>query len=558
LLAVAADDGVMPQTIEHLAIVDLLGVSRGLVVLTKCDLVGAARRTTVKADIVKLLTATSLTGADIIETSIVSGQGTDELRSRLAAAARDTIGPDSPSRFRLAIDRCFTLRGVGTVVTGTVLSGAVSLGDEIVLSPSGVAARVRSIHAQNRPTTRSVAGQRCALNLTGAGIAKDAIKRGEMAIDPSLHAPTGRIDAKLRLLSRESETMPPWFPVRLHHAAIEVGAHVVPLDTGSQGPGDEVWVQLVLNQPIAAATGDRFVLRDTSAQRTLGGGRFVDLRAPTRRRRSPQRLAWLDAMGSADAGAAMARLLDLPPRYLDLDAFVRDRALSTGFAGETDLTRVKARGTTYVFSRGSWSAVKNSLHAALRDYHAANPAAAGAPLEMLRRAIEPRLPEALFSAVCDEFSAQRFVAVAGGSVHLPDHAARLTRGQEALWAKIHPLLGGDARFAPPRLDVIAGMVRAEKSDTRKAIKVAVHLGFAEEVAPDHFYLRSAVAEVAAIVGELVRSTPDGQFGVTQLRDRLATGRKNAIELLEYFDRRGITLRRGDLRRVDVRKLVSLR
>ena len=198
------------------------------------------------------------------------------------------------------------------------------------MSPPGLFARVRSIHAQNRPAERGKAGDRCALNLAGEGIGKEAIRRGDVILDPELHAPTDRIDARLRVLPGEPKPIGQWFPVRLHHAAAEVGARIVLLGDDPVRPGGIATVQLVLDSPIAAAAGDAFVVRDTSAQRTIGGGSFLDLRAPSRKRRTPERLARLEAYAIPVPERAVAALLDTPPHHLDLKTFARDRALGEG------------------------------------------------------------------------------------------------------------------------------------------------------------------------------------------------------------------------------------
>ncbi|HMJ42073.1 MAG TPA: selenocysteine-specific translation elongation factor, partial [Pseudolabrys sp.] len=205
LLTIAADDGVMPQTREHLAIVDLLGISRGIVALTKADLASPEQLANVTAEITQLLAYTALADILIIPVSTVTGAGIEELRDWLFDAAQSMQARAATERFRLGVDRAFTLPGAGTVVTGTVLSGAVSAGDKVTISPSGLTARVRTIHAQNRPVERGIAGQRCALNLAGDGISKDAIARGEVVLDPELHAPADRIDATLRLLATETK-----------------------------------------------------------------------------------------------------------------------------------------------------------------------------------------------------------------------------------------------------------------------------------------------------------------------------------------------------------------
>src|SRR5580658_4308391 len=320
LMDVAADDGVMPQTREHLAILDLLGIERGLIAISKAELASEERLAQVSSAVRAAASGTFLAQAEVIPLSAVAGRGIAELLDRLSMAARESVGKSSEALFRLAIDRAFTLHGIGLVVTGTVVSGAVRLGERILISPSGLEARVRSLHAQGRAMEVGRAGDRCALNLSGDGLSKEAIRRGDVAMAPELHAPTSRIDARLRLL--ESAVIErPRFAVRLHHGASEVGARVVLLDDERLLPGGSADVQLVLDRPIAAAVADRFVLRDASAKRTLGGGRFIDLRPPSRRRRSPERAVERTALAIADPIAAFGALLTTPPFVWDLTAF---------------------------------------------------------------------------------------------------------------------------------------------------------------------------------------------------------------------------------------------
>ena len=248
LLVVAADDGVMPQTAEHLAIVDLLGVDHGVVAITKADMVSEERLAEVRTQIANTLATTTLRDAEIFAVSSITGQGIDDLRARLFAAAAQTARRPADGRFRLAVDRSFTMPGAGTVVTGTVLSGRVTVGDAVVISPSGLSARVRAIHAQNRPAETGVAGDRCALNLTGDKITKEAISRGDVVMDPELHAPTMRADVTVRVLQSETKPLTQWMPVRLHHASSEVGARIVLLGEEPTAPGTESLVQLVLDR----------------------------------------------------------------------------------------------------------------------------------------------------------------------------------------------------------------------------------------------------------------------------------------------------------------------
>jgi selenocysteine-specific elongation factor len=562
LLVVAADDGVMPQTREHLAIVDLLGIDRGIVALTKVDLVPAEQCEAAAAEIAQAVEGTGLAGSEIVPVSSVSGTGIDLLRARLFAAAQAVERCAVGGRFRLAVDRSFSLNGVGTVVTGTVLSGAVSVGDHVKISPAGISARVRSIHAQNRPTDRGQTGERCALNLTGEGIAKDAVRRGDVVLDPELHAPTDRIDVSLRVLGSESRPITQWMPARLHHAAAEVGARLALLSDGPIAPGEQARVQLVLDRPIAAAAGDRFVLRDTSAQRTIGGGRFIDLRGPARKRRTIERTARLDARAIHDPARALAALLDCAPGYVDLTCFARDRALGPDeverIAATLALIRIPVQGATVALSRARWLEFKRNMLDRLSAFHAQNPDLPGIGFEPLRRQLELRLPAPAFSAALQALARVKEVALDGAWVRLPDHEARLTADEETLWRAVRPLLAGKERFRPPRVRDMSGMIGSAEAEIRRLCKLLGRLGKVDEVAEDHFFLRSTVAEMAEIAADLAAKAPDGQFAAAAFRDRLDNGRKVAIQILEFFDRHGVTLRRGDLRRINNQRLELFR
>ncbi|WAC29508.1 selenocysteine-specific translation elongation factor [Ancylobacter sp. SL191] len=563
LLIVAADDGVMPQTREHLALIDLLGIRQGIVALTKADLADEDRRAQVSAEIAALIEGTGLEGVEIVPVSSVTGEGVDDLRERLIALARAFHGRAGEGRFRLAVDRCFTLAGAGTVVTGTVLSGAVRVGDSVSVSPPGLTARVRSIHAQNRRAEEGRAGDRCALNLAGEGITHDAIHRGDMVLDPALHAPTLRIDASVTVLAGEPKPLDAWFPVRLHHASVEVGARLVPLSDEAIAPGGAGLAQLVLDRPIAAAVGDRYVIRDTSAQRTIGGGRFLDLRAPARKRRTPERLAQLAALEGDDPQAVLARLLDLDPYHLDLDAFARDRALEAGaperLAVALGLIVFGSPGARIVLSARRWALYREALLETLAGFHAANPDLAGMGVEKLRLSLTPRLPKPAFTEALRRLAVEGGLVLEGAWVRLAGHEVRLTHADEIVWEAIAPRLGGAERFRPPRVRDLAGLLGEAEGDVRRLMKLLARLGRVDEVAHDHFFLRASVAELVGMAAELAAASPDRQFGASAFRDRVErdaapAGRKVAIQILEFLDRHGVTLRRGDQRRINPHRL----
>jgi len=556
LMTVAANEGIKPQTLEHLAILDLLGIDRGLIAITKADLASPERLAEVARQITAALAGTALAGAEAMPVSALTGEGVAILRSRLESLARQPRRGTEGRRFRLAVDRVFTLPGVGVVVTGTVLSGAVRVGDRVQISPSGLLARVRSLHAQNEAAEEAGAGDRCALNLAGPDIAKEAIHRGDVALDPALHAPTGRIDAELKVLASQSKPIRQGFSGRLHHASAEVGARVVLLDDKPIAPGETAPVQLVLEKPIATAALDRFVIRDPSAQRTMGGGEFLDLRPPARKRRTPARQSQRAALGLADPEAALAALLAAPPFTADLAVFARDRALSEASAERlaVGLAVLQAGQSLLALAPERWNSFVSDLSARLADYHAENPDRQGMGREQLRLALEPRLPRPAFDAALQKLAAAGEVALDGAFVRLRSHEARLAPRDAAAWEIFAPILDGAQRFRPPRVRDIAVQMGHDEREVRRVLKLAGRMGLADEAAHDHFFLRKTVREMVWIAADLSEKSGAGEFSAAQFRDRLDNGRKVAIQILDFFDRHGVTLRRGDMRRINRHRL----
>lgn len=551
LVVVAADDGVMPQTREHLAILDLLGITRGAVAMTRTDLADPARQAEAAAGIRAALAPTGLAHAPILPVSSVTGAGLGALRTCLAAAERETVARRSTGPLRLPVDRVFSLPGAGTVVTGTVLSGEVALGDAVLVSPSGIAARVRSIHAQNRAVERGRAGERCALGLAGERVGCEAISRGDVVVSPGLHAPTTRIDAELRLLGSEAKPLAAPVPAHLHVGATEVAVRVLPIGDPLP-PGGTGFVQLVLSAPVAAAVPDRFILRDVSAQRTLGGGRFLDLRPPHRRRRSPERVAHLLAAAAPDPAAALARLLAVPPGFVDYPGFVRDRALAPDEAA-----RVAAAGErleALLLAPETMAALRTGALDRLAAFHAENPALQGMGRERLRLSLAPRLPDKAFPSFLRQEAAAGRLVLEGAFVRLPEHVARLSPQDEAFWREAAAALGGEARFRPPRVRDLAGSTGVEEAEVRRILKLCARAGRVDEIAHDHFFLRATTAEMVALARDAAGESADGWFTAAAFRDRMLNGRKVAIQILDFFDRHGVTLRRGDLRRINPRRL----
>jgi selenocysteine-specific elongation factor len=558
ILVIAADDGIKPQTLEHLAILDLLGVDRGVVALTKADLASHERLAEVAREARAMIGGTTLANAHVCVVSAATGEGVDTLRAHLEAASSVSNDRSHGTRFRLAVDRVFTLSGVGVVATGTVYSGSAHVGDRVQISPSGLMARVRSLHAQHRAAETAQAGDRCALNLAGPGVEKEAIRRGDVVLDPYLHAPTERIDALMRLLPSEKKPMGQWFPAHLHNGASEVGARIVLLANKPIEPGEEAHVQLVLDRPIAAAAMDRYVIRDVSAQRTLGGGVFLDLRPPARKRRTPERQAQRAALAIPDPFASFAALLAAPPFAADLAVFARDRALSAArtdeLASALDLVVLEAGDSRMALVHESWRRFAFEALAQVGAHHLENPDLQGVGREELRLALQPRLPKPAFDVALQKLARANEVVLEGAFVRLPSHQIRLTAEDAAAWEAVAPLLGGTERFRPPRVRDVAAATGRPEADVRRILKRAGRMGWADEVAHDHFFLRSTMREMVGIAAHLTAAASNAGFSAAEFRDRVANGRKVAIQILEFFDRRGVTLRRDDQRRINPARL----
>ncbi|MCY1491647.1 Selenocysteine-specific elongation factor [compost metagenome] len=547
LLVVAADDGVMPQTREHLAIVELLGIPRALVALSKIDRATPQRVDAVRGQIVALLAAGPLAGAPILPLSSVTGEGIDALRTALLAEARALRARSGEGHFRLAVDRVFSVAGAGVVATGTAFAGQVEVGDELLLSPVGQRVRVRGLHAQNRAAERARAGQRVALNLAGERLSVERVQRGDWLLAATLHAPTTRLDIDLHLLPGEARELAHWTPVHVHLGAQDVTARVALLEGGSLAPGQRGFAQLLLNAPAHAVHGDRLVLRDQSAQRTLGGGRVLDPHAPARERRSPARLAQLAALCGSSLEAALPVLLDTAGSGLDPAVLERqfNRAPSN-WRLPADVRQVATRLGPRLFASARWDVLMAELLAALARFHAEQPDELGPDRDRLRRYALPQLERPVFIALLEALLADGRVQASGPWLHLADHQVQLNAADEQLRERLWPLLEAGG-FDPPWVRELAAQLAVEEAAVRLLLRKLARLGLLHQVVKDLFYPEATIRQLA---GEVLQLQDDaGVIAAAAFRDRLGIGRKRGIQILEYFDRIGFTRRHGNERKV---------
>ncbi|MCC8397052.1 selenocysteine-specific translation elongation factor [Paraburkholderia sp. MMS20-SJTR3] len=558
LLVIAADDGVMPQTREHLAIVELLGIRRGAIAITKVDRVDAQRLREVQQEVSAFVAGSVLRDAPLFDTCATQAgdPGVAALNAHLRTEAAAWRMRRDDGLFRLAVDRVFTLAGQGTIVTGTVVAGSVSVGDTMLLAPKNQPVRVRSIHAQNRAADTGRAGQRCALNL--AGIEKNAIERGDWIVDPRLSQASERIDVALTLLADAPQALEQWTPVHVHLGTQHQVAHVALLERDALGPGQSARVQLVFERPLCAVPGDRFVVRNAQASRTIGGGHVLDPFAPARKRRSPERLAWLDAMqtwldtGTLDAlfaraphgvsRALLERLTGMPAAALALPA---------------DTRVVERPGHDALLVAGvAWQTLAERLTSALAQYHERSPDELGPDGSRLRRIAAPLVDDALWRALVDDAAARGELVKRGPWLHLPGHTVTLDAADQTLAAALLPQIEA-GRFDPPWVRDLANAHNVPEERMRQLLRKLARQGELFQVVHDLFYHQQVIRELAAIAASEAQKNA-GTVAAAPFRDATGLGRKRAIQLLEFFDRvgytrfhRGLHLMRTDSRWLDL-------
>lgn len=534
LLVIAADDGPMPQSREHLQILGLLGIDRGVVALSKCDRVPAERRAAARREIEALLSGSCLEGADIFETSVVTGEGIDVLKARLSAEAAGREAAASDGEFRLPIDRSFTIAGAGVVVTGTVHSGSVAADDSLTLYPGLQSVRVKSVRAQDEAVTRASAGDRCALNLSGVDIGE--VSRGQWLTGDAGDA-SAAFSLSLEVLNDFPRAVRHWLPVHVYHATSHSTGNLALLSESRVPPGETALVELVTDEPLLVRRGDRLVLRDQGLDRTLGGGAVVSTAPASGRRRAAERLRRLAADAETDPAAALAAHLDIGA--VPLAEFRRNQALN-----EAELGRLVAREDCemvdgHAIRRETWNTWKQVLLQEINQRHEADAALQG----LKQSEIDSELPPAFIAPLLASLVANGSLVARAGRFLPAEHRVALSDAEQALFARVQPLLD---QPQPPSLGDMAKQFRTGVGDLARQLHPLVAKKHLVRISDTRYYLPAHLATL----GELARRLDaEGPFTVRQYRDAAEIGRNVAIEVLEYFDRIGYTRRAADTRRV---------
>jgi selenocysteine-specific elongation factor len=538
LLVVAADDGIMPQTLEHLAVLQLLGISRGAVALTKVDRVNELRMCEVEWEIRELLHDTPLASAPVFAVKATSADdpGTAALRRYLHETAMTRPARKSEGLFRLAVDRVFTLPGHGTIVAGTVFSGRIQVGDTVVVMPGNLTARVRSIHAQSHPSDSGVAGQRCALNL--AGIEKSAISRGDWLGDPRALVSSKRIDARVHLLAHGKPQLATGSTVHVHLGAAHATAHLMLLDSEHLRANESARAQLVFESPMCALPGDRFIIRDAQAAHTIGGGVVLDASAPSRKRRSDQRLRYLDAIEKVLAGEGLSQLLASAPYGVSM----ADLQRLTGSSHVTIPADAVVRDE-FVMLSSTWESLREDALIGLREFHVEFPDDPGPDSGRLRRIARPDMPVPLWATLVNELTQDGSIVRHGPWLQLPHHAAALSESDRDLARQLQSLIT-QARPEPPWVRDLAATVKQPEDRVRQVLRKQVACGAVCQIVHDLFYDSERVDTLAGVVASLAQE--QGSVDAARYRDAIGLGRKRTIQILEFFDRVGYTRRVQDV------------
>lgn len=543
LLVIAADESVMPQTREHLAILELLGVRAGVIALTKTDLVEPEWLDLVTAEVSDTVAHGPLATAAIVRVSARTGEGLRDLVGAIDRAATAIPGRTDRDLFRLPIDRVFTVRGTGTVVTGTVWSGSIAVEETVRLLPSDRTARVRGVQAFGVERERVSAGERAAVAL--AGIAREQVDRGDILATGPGWMPTSMLTTKLRVLRSSPHALPSRQRIRFHLGTAEVLGRVALLDATEIQPGDERWVQLRLEAPVVARAGDRFVIRSYSPVTTIAGGLVAEPLPAKRKRLSRADIATLEASLDGPPASAIDAFVrarehrgihrELLPIVLPFSTSAIDDALRTHESVEVlDALVVHAAAARDVRAR---------LRDAVDRQHETDPLAPGAALDALRRAAPAGTAPPLFDWALRSLVADGALVWEGVTVRRAGFAPRLDPEQEAAAASLTELLAR-AALTPPLLSELPRPLR-DRSDLPRLLRFLERRGDLTQLAPGLWIassaIRTAVDQAFDRLGDRPGLTP-GDF-----KDLYGITRKYLIPLLEHFDRTGVTARHGDLR-----------
>lgn len=550
MLVIAADEGVMPQTREHLAICRMLAVQSGLIVLTKSDLVDPEWLEMVIQEARDFASGSFLEGAPVVPVSARTGAGLDLLRSRILELLDGIQERSSQGCCRLPIDRVFSMKGFGTVITGTLLAGTLQVGDDVAIEPAGLRAKIRGLQVHGQTVSRANAGQRTAINFQG--LEKTAIDRGDVVGLPDTLVPAKKIALWYEHLVGAERPLKNRAPVRFHVGTVECIGRIVLLQADEMLPGDHGFVQIVLSESAVVLPGDRFVLRSYSPVNTIGGGEILDIQPPKLRRMLPStsaRLALLRDGSVADIIELYCR--EAGVRGMELDALMRRCGhgrqemlkVLDGMTARGQLTLVSKK-PQYFVSPAIVAELGVAVVDRLRVFHEHSPLAPGLRkqelLDRLAHGIEPRL----FQWVLDSLAKSGALSVQQEFFSLPDHHPELQQGQQKIKETVASLYSAGGFLPPTRREVLERSGVREK-ELAEILKLLVREGTLVKLNEDIYYTESCMRDLSKQAQDLMHQ--HGELTIQAFKEQTGLTRKFIIPIFEYFDRTRLTIRMGDKR-----------
>jgi len=548
LLVVAANEGIMPQTQEHLQICELLGIKYGCVALTKVDLVDPDILRQTEESVRSALKKTFLDESHIIRASPVTGQGIDDLKNTLKdilafLPSRTTEGP-----FRLPIDRAFSIKGFGTVVTGSVIAGRIAVGDEVEILPSGMRARIRTLQSYHQDVAEVSAGQRAALNLQG--VEKTAIERGEVIVSPGFLEPIQKFYASLFLLPDARRPLKGEAEATLHIGTSRTRAAVRLLGRDALRPGEESFVSVIPEKPMTGLHGDRYILRAFAWNQTIGGGILLETAPKKERRPSPQILEELHVLKNGDVKEKLVTLLKgaglRAATMRELSVAVRSFGLpiSQALAKAMDEGVVLSISEDEYIYRPVMDDAKERILSSLAEYHGRFPLEEGLHKEKLRTTISPIMSERVFTHLLKSLSGSKKIIISGDLVKLSSHRVILTGKEKDLKERLSELYGQKG-LTPPSPEEASELLKEDKRAIEELLRVLIKEGKLIRVKEKLYFSNKAISQLEERLVSFLKE----KKGITtqDFKGLAGVTRKYAIPLAEYFDEKKVTLRVGEKR-----------
>jgi selenocysteine-specific elongation factor len=551
-MIIAADEGVMPQTREHLDICTLLGVRHGIIVLTKIDAVDEEWRELVIDDIRKFVSGTFLENAPLLPVSSLTGEGIPELIQALDALCIQLSEKQPSGLFRLPADRVFTIKGFGTVITGTLISGRIAVGESVMIYPSGIVTKVRGLQVHDQTVEEASAGMRTAINFQG--IEKASVNRGDVVARPDTLKTSYMLDVELTLLKSVDKPMKNRTRARFHTGTAEIPCHMIFLDRESLDPGLTAVAQIRLDTPLACVRDDRFVIRSYSPVQTLGGGRVINPVPQKHKRFKPEITRHLHTLSTGDPEALITEYAKQAAfdeiSYADLCVMtnlsgkILDNALQS-LMSKHILIQTDKEARRYIH-RETYDAFKSITISRLKEFHKINPLKNGMPKGELPSSFPASISGKLFNLMLTMAATAHEVIVSENVIRLPDHQVILEADQSVLRKKFGRVYA-EAGLQPPTLKELINKLGVDAKDAKNMLMLLVNEGALIKVKEDLFFDAKAIIQLKEQLIDYLKS--NGEINTPQFKDITGVSRKYTIPLLEYFDAENLTIRIGDIRRL---------